>query len=62
MGFNKKKFYFWYFKVSQIYSCIVCVHVRAQVWGREDNLLESVFFFHQVGPGMKLRCVSAFTH
>lgn len=31
----------------------MCVHVRAiaQVLGTEDNLLESVFFFHHVGPG-----------
>lgn len=31
----------------------MCAHVRAiaRVLGTEDNLLESVFFFHQVGPG-----------
>lgn len=38
---------------SKIILCMhVCIHVCGlHVWWRKDNLWESVFFFHHVGPG-----------
>lgn len=41
-----------FYYVYLLCACLhICTHVTVQIQKSEDNLLEPVFSFHQVGPG-----------